>query len=271
MAKYTTEVRTICETLAGATEPKGYNDVEQILSDSWDKVFDFDFPLFDNNYRAALCKKILRHYYTREIGLESYGLWKLKLCAKMNEIMPYMNKLYSSELLEFNPLYTFDKTTTHEIEHGGNDRTVESNTVTSDDTGTITKKDTGNTSHGISGSYTDDKTDAYSDTPEGSLSGVDNNTYLSSYDKQANTRSYNQYEETDTNNLTNTTTLDTTNVRSDSLSKTLTYGSTEEYVEHVTGRENISASKLIKEFRDTFLNIDMMIILELDELFMQLW
>ena len=120
MSKYTTEVRFICETLAGFDMSQGYGKVSDILDNSWNKVFDFDFPIFDETYRSVLCKKILMHYYTREIGLETVGLWKLKLETKMNEIMPYYNKLYQTETYNFNPLYDTDYSKTHEGEDAGN-------------------------------------------------------------------------------------------------------------------------------------------------------
>ena len=50
-----------------------------------------------------------------------------------------------------------------------------------------------------------------------------------------------------------------------------TSNSTEEYLENVSGYAGTSGSKLITEYRKTFLNIDMMIINELEKLFMQLW
>lgn len=123
MSKYTTEVRYICETLAGLDESKGYDEVENILNASWGRIFDFDFPIFDETYRSVLCKKILKHYYTREIGLESVGLWKLKLDTKMNEIMPLYNKRYESASFKFNPLWDVDYTrTTNGEENGTNSK-----------------------------------------------------------------------------------------------------------------------------------------------------
>ena len=107
MAKYTTEVRSICENYANLKESKGYNSVQSILNNSWNKVFDFDFPIFDENYREPLCKKILKHFYTKEIGEETVGLWKLRLDDRMNEIMPYYNKLYESELISIEPLINY--------------------------------------------------------------------------------------------------------------------------------------------------------------------
>lgn len=106
MSLYTTEVRYICETLANYDESQGYKRVNDIVEAAAPQIFDDEFPIFDESYRPILEAKILKHYYTREIGFETVGLWQLKLNTKMNEIMPYYNKLYNSELLEFNPLYT---------------------------------------------------------------------------------------------------------------------------------------------------------------------
>ena len=113
MSKYTTEVRFICESLTGHDDSTGYDDIDSIIQDAIPLIFSFDFPIFDEEYRNVLCTKILRHYYTREIGLETYGLWKLKLQTKLNEIMPYYNKLYESELYKYNPLHDVDMTTTN--------------------------------------------------------------------------------------------------------------------------------------------------------------
>ena len=113
LSKYTTQVRFICETCAKLTESTGFSDIETVLDNSWDKIFS-DFPIFDEKYRAELCKKILRHYYTREICCETVARWKLFLSDKMKNIMPYYNQLYKSELLEFNPFYDVDLTRSRE-------------------------------------------------------------------------------------------------------------------------------------------------------------
>ncbi len=88
MSKYSTQVRFICETCANLTESNGFNNIEDILDKSWNKIFS-DFPIFDEQYRSELCKKILRHYYTRDICCETLGRWKLFLSDKMKNIMPY--------------------------------------------------------------------------------------------------------------------------------------------------------------------------------------
>ena len=87
------------------------------------KVFDFDFPIFDESYRNVLENKILKHYYTREIGAETVGLWKHWLCTRLNEIMPYYNQLYNSTLLEFNPFYDVDlATNSQRVDNGDNQK-----------------------------------------------------------------------------------------------------------------------------------------------------
>ena len=82
MSKYTTEVRFICETVAGLSESIGFSDVESVLEKSWDKIFSPGIPFYKEEKRSELCQKILAHYYTREIGFETVGLWKLHLNRK---------------------------------------------------------------------------------------------------------------------------------------------------------------------------------------------
>ena len=162
MSKYTTEVRFICEHAAGFTESQDYNKIEEVIAGSLNSVFDFNFPIFDESYRSVLETKILRHYYTREIGLETVALWKHFLCMRLNEIMPYYNKLYESELLEFNPLYNVKYDTSHQGSASG--------TNTDTDTGTMSEDiaDTRNREN----EYNDDTIDKFSDTPQGGLTGV---------------------------------------------------------------------------------------------------
>ena len=150
MSKYTTELRFVCETAVGYEESQGYDRVEDIIQAAIPIIFNFDFPIFDENYRNVLCTKIIKHYYTREISEETLGLWRLRLNAKMNEIMPYYNKLYEAWSNEFNPLYDTDITTNHQL-------------------------DRNNQQTGDSTVY-----DLYSDTPRGALSGLANQNYITS-------------------------------------------------------------------------------------------
>ena len=87
MSVYTTQVRFICEAEAGLKKSVGYDDVNTVIQNAIPKIFNFSWPIFDESYRNVLETKILKHYYTREIGLETYGLWKLKLDTVMVAVL----------------------------------------------------------------------------------------------------------------------------------------------------------------------------------------
>lgn len=253
MSKYTTEVRFICENSAGLSESEGADNVDSILDKCWNKVFNFDFPIFDENYRQVLCRKILKHYYTREIAHETVGRWKLALNAKLNEIMPYYNQLYKSELLEFNPFYDVDLTRSRE--GSGTSNRTSNNTETN--TGTSNNVSSG------SGTSNTDTLNRFSDTPQNSMDtqGIADSVPLTTVTKvnEGNTT---------TNNSTDTLT------RNDSKTGngTENINNTDKYIETVKGKQGTeNYSSLLKKFRETFLNIDMMIIEDCSDCFFTLW
>lgn len=247
MSKYTTEVRFICESKSGLSESKGFGSVDEVLNGSWDKIFTSKVSFFDEEYRGVLCKKILKHYYLREIGCETVGIWLLWMNTKLEEIMPYYNKLYESELIKFNPMYDVDwnrKGNKTGNESGSGNRSTSGN-----NSGTNTQ----------SGTSSNTRKDLYSDTPQGALTGVESETYLT------NARKVSDSGETGVNGSTSGS-------YEDSESSSNKVDTTEDYVESVTGKQGGSSySKLLNEFRETFLNIDMQVIEEFAEMFMELW
>lgn len=215
MSKYTTEVRFICEMAAGLTESAGASKVNEIIAKAAPVVFNFDWPIFDEAYRLGLEEKILRHYYTREIGEETVGMWKLRLEDRLNLVMPKYNQLYESAKLEFNPFYDVDYT--------------RQGTNSGEGTSSGTTNSTGNNMH--------------SDTPQNGLESVLNGEYL--------------------------TDADVSNGESSSRSQNSSSG---EFQESIKGKmPGASYSRLLKEYRQTFLNIDRMVIDELNDLFMGVW
>ena len=119
MSWYTTELRYICENAAGFNESQDRPKINEIIEAARPKIFDFDYPIFDEEYRPVLETKILRHYYMREICSETVASWKFYLENMMNEIMPYYNQLYKSELIKFDPMHDHDYTTTKEQTNEG--------------------------------------------------------------------------------------------------------------------------------------------------------
>ena len=98
MAIYTLELREIVEN---------YN------------IFDFYYPLFDEEYRLTFERKFIEHFYFREIGSETVARFKFNLRSTLNLIMPYYNKLYISQLSNVLNLNNYEVTETFEKSSNG--------------------------------------------------------------------------------------------------------------------------------------------------------
>lgn len=268
MSKYTTEVRFICENYAGLVDSVGYDSIDNVLEKSRDKVFDFDFPIFDENYRSVLENKILKHYYTREIGAEAVGLWKLWLNTRLNEIMPYYNKWYESELIKFNPMYDVDLTREYVKKDDRNDSESESALRVGNRNSQLHSEEEGHSEN--KDENKNDHWEMFSDTPSGALDGVRDEKYLTTALHTTDDKKGSKYE-SDNHAIgdgTNNTQYDDDLTRN----KQGNMKNVQDYAEHVLGKTGgVSYSKLLKEFRETFVNIDMLIIDELSDLFLNLW
>ena len=302
MSKYTTEVRFICETYAGLTESANYTDVDDILEIAYPKVFDVEnIPIFDARYRPGLLKKILLHYYTREIGYETVGLWKMKINQKLREIMPYYNQLYESELLIYDPLKNVDNTHTHSgnFKEDANDHYTDTDTgtqrIAGTDTTMLRHKETtnsGTTQNKLlnNGQHEGSQWTTFSDTPQGALDGVENENYLTNATHNKGTTpfndtetsqttdgslEYNKQAKSDKANYADTTEGDHT--RTDDLKhehyKDIDHKQgTDSYTNKEMGKIGVETyQEMVLKYRETFLNIDMMIIKDLADLFMKVW
>ena len=259
MSKYTTQVRFICENKSELKVSGGSSDVDNIIANSWNKIFTSKAPFFDEAYRSVLCQKILKHYYLREICCETVGIWTLWMNTRLEEIMPYYNQLYESTKIKFNPMHDVDfirehKRTENETANGNRDTTSNRNT-------NITSNGTSNRTT----SSDENKKDLYSDTPQGALTGVENETYLTNARKI--TDNVNGTDNAEANNIE-----ENISNYSDKEETTSNIDTTENYIETLVGKQGTeSFSGLLNKFRETFLNIDMMVIEEFSDLFFGLW
>ena len=279
MSKYTTEVRFICENKAGLSESAGCDNVDDIISKSWDKIFTSKAIFFDESYRAILCQKILKHYYLREIGSETVGIWKLWMNTRLEEIMPFYNQLYKSALIEFNPLYDVDLKRTHnrKIDSSKQDDGTSTSVSSGEnsESGTSSGTSSGTESNTSSGSSNNTKKDLYSDTPQGSITGLENENYLTNArkitDSGSTSGSISGSTKGDSSVEYSSSGSNKTTVNGET-SNTGTANSLEDYVENVSGKQGSeSYSSMLLKFRETFLNIDMQVIEEFSDLFMGLW
>jgi hypothetical protein len=167
MAKFTAELRDIVE--------------------SGVKIFNFEYPFYDETKRTEFEQRFIDHFYFREIGVETTGKFIHYLKCKCNERLPYYNELLNicnmdyEVLKPYNINETYAKTNTNN--RSGTSETIQSGTMSGNSNTTeVIDKDATNT-------ITEDKTttindlnkNVSSDTPNGLLSMTDikNNVYAS--------------------------------------------------------------------------------------------
>lgn len=234
MSKYTTELRFLINTCLGKETPISVSEIREDCRNAAPLILG-DYPIFNEKYRNALGEKILYHFYTREIGFETAFLFEQKMNEKLNLIMPYFNKLYESELLKFNPLEDACETIEHEEHYTNVDRSDRK-----DSSSTTVQSDT-------------NSTQKYSDTPQGSIVNLQQDRYLTNA----------TIDSSDVNQVTGVI----SSSGADSEGK-----NDGKYTTKRSGKSGSNTfSAMLKEYRETFLNIDQMIMKELEPLFMQLW
>jgi hypothetical protein len=254
MSRYTTEVRWICGTDSGfpiEDLKEGKYTVDEIIRASRKKVIDFTYPIFDESHREDLEVKILKHYYTREIGAETVGLWKLWFNDKMNLIMPKYNQLYKAEFENYEKMMNnvdvkIDRNRDTDLTR--TDVTTDKGNVTSDGWQQIAPVDTVDRI-------------AFSDTPQGGISNVENNSYLTNYTK--NTGEV-VHDGRDTDHKS--TDHDNTNKLNGHSVEDM-----DELMHEYGYRGGKTYFELMADYAEKVVNIDEMIINELSDLFMLIW
>lgn len=73
-------------------------------------IFDFDYPIFREEYKKEFEQNFIDNFYTDVIGLETVELFKQRLKVKLKLIMPYYNKIFMSQELEQRILDNYDVT-----------------------------------------------------------------------------------------------------------------------------------------------------------------
>lgn len=154
MSNFTTELRYILESYNGQTENGPASKVNEVIDNTREQLFDFDYPhaSMTASEKEHLEKHFMLHYYTREIGFETMGLFKLKLQSKLWDIMPKYEKLYALEHLNLDFFSDVDYT-----------RKLDSQT---DQDGT-TSKMSGSVEHANSGKQTNITTGGWKDQNDG--------------------------------------------------------------------------------------------------------
>lgn len=202
-----------------------------------DNDFDFglqNYPIFDENYRATLNQNILYHYYEDEIGLETAELFKFYLNQRMNEIMPYYNTLYLKQ-----PIL---------VENIDKDVDLEER-LSKQTSGTSTSQ----VSETTATMGTESSKNLFQDTPQGSIdtTSLENQAWATNVTF-------------DNNSITNNVT--------DNTSGNGTESGTEAYIKTIVGNNGGKyTADILRDLRANLMNIDLMIIDDLEDLFMQVF
>jgi hypothetical protein len=222
-----------------------------------------DYPIFNEGHRATLNKRIVEHYWYSEIGLETADQFIFQLRVKMNEIMPYYNKMYEAESIKIDPLSTVDTRSTS----SATGTTSDSGTTTqTGDTSSHSSSETDQTQTGTTLTNTDSKSRAVTqDLPQTRLAG--NADYATA--AQDNIAATGVKNRQDGSGRTSVRSEDTGSTTSSGTSKSA--GRTDQSSDNRTTGYQGHTAALIAAWRETFINVDMMIVNELNELFMQIW
>lgn len=236
MSKYTYQLRNVI-LFTSLEEVKSwltsYDLADYLTADQLEVVT--EAGLFN---KEKLADRIIDHYYMREIGLETIGLFKLKIKTKLDLLMEKYAPLIYTNSIEYDLLVNEDYTETFNRTTSGTD----TNTNTSAGTNSTTSSGSGLT--------------VSSDTPQGQINkaAILAGQYASSTTAGENTN-------------TTSTTDSVTNNSSGSNS------GTEQFTRHVKGNRGISATyqAMIKQYRENILTIYNDIINDLNDLFMGIW
>ena len=240
-------LREICQQLTGKTT------TADVIAAAPPLLFNFPITFYNPEKLTQFEQAWIRHFYMREIGVETVDYFLLRLQDKFDTLLPYYNGLFSAAAKEFDPFV--NEIISENIEYTKNNtkKNIGTDETTTKANGTTTTESdtTGNSSN----QFTE------SQYPQGQLDNFEDNTYLSSANKNSST---------DTSNNTGSSTSESNG------SGTLNIDRTE--TDTGTTTENRTASntkgdqaEMLKKYYEAVQNITQRFYDDCEDLFMQLW
>lgn len=232
LSKYTTTLRFISESSEDKKEEVINTFTNYELSDYLTQSQIETIENVGNWTKRKLAEKIVRYYYFREIGFETWGLFKHFAKIEMEMLMEKYLPLIYSRAIEYDPLVNVDYSETYTSTATGN-----------------------NTSQGSSESTSNSRSDGsskYSDTPNVGLDNISSGKYLTNV------------------TLSDTGTDLTGNTQSNNTSTSSNTNDYTKRIKGNSG-VSATAQKMVQQFRENIIAIDQKIIEELNPLFMGLY
>lgn len=252
-----------------------------VLAELLEAGFDIglkEYPIWNEEHRAELNQKIIDHYYFREIGAETPERFKFYLNRTMREIMPYYNKLYETMSYEYNPIHNVDYTEEYTIsrDRDRTDNSESSGTVSGTSNYSSENSTSGNSTSSVDTETNDKQRVVEVDTPQGVV-GLDGFGEEVNYASKINfNKDDNNSSSTseDTNSSTSSGSADSESSSTSEITgkNTSVMNEEETYQRHLKGNYGVKSSQqMIREERDLIVNIDMMIVHDLNDCFMNIY
>ena len=280
MAKYTIELRNVCDLCSMEEVEKWFKSYEET-----DYLTPEELNVISTRgtwSKNRLASKIVRHYYMNEIGYETPALFRDRVKIAMEEIMEeYLPLIYSASI-KYDPLVNVDFVETFHQSGSGetamNGKTGNTSTTTATGESNTSTESTNNSESNSTTTSSSSGLQVNSDTPQGQISktAILGGSYASS-------TSANESEGTGTDKGTSKTTSTVSgNSTSENESKTTDSGTSEnattkseitDYERRTKGNSGVTASaqKMIEQYRDNIRAIDREIIDRLREHFMGIY
>lgn len=229
----------------------------KIIEEGRSEFFDFGYPMWDEEYRPVFETNFLFHFYQREIGQDTWVSFKQELMAELFVQMPYYNQFYDSTTwytkYNVNPVENTDykETWSRNLKNDYDDtsRNISEGTNESTNTGNNTATTSVNSSS------------LDSDTPQVQLSGRED--YATALNK-TNGATTTGGESKDTSLGTVNSKADVTNQGKNSTDET--------YEFHRHGNIGVQTfGDIVESNRKGFLNVDEMVFIALEPVFLQLF
>lgn len=216
-------------------------------------LWDFDYPSFyEGDAKKEFEQKVIDHYLFHQIGVETVARFKHNFRTRIREIMPYYIQLYKSvKIMDEldDPFGNVDITETFEQESGNINVSEGSSTTSGSQSSTKTD----------SRIIIDDNTHKLSTTPQGAIENLDD--YLTEAAKD-NRQQTDTGDATDEGTSSGESTVNSQSTDSGTVKHTLTR----------KGNQGVNtyAHDMI-ELRESFINVDMMVIGALRDLFLLIY
>lgn len=244
MSKYTIQLNEIIDLVGRDTVESYFKDYELTDYLTQEQIDSINNAGIWN--KDKLAKKIVDHYFLREIGSETIGIFKHYCKVLMQELMEQKLPIIYSNSIKFDPLVNVDYKEEYQ-------RNIDTNSSLSNISNSNSNSSSNSSSNGSG-------LNVRSDTPQGQInkSEILNGKYASNTDANS---TENQINDESKNNINTTTKNDGTN------------NTNENYTKRIVGNSGITATaqNLLKQYRDTIVAVDKDIINECNILFMGLY